>query len=162
MTWQPLREDIPVRDGVPVTLPEGQTFWTNDKYLVHVRVIEATDPDKLPMYHLSIRTRENTPARDWRDFQRIKNQLAGPEYEGVEIYPAESRKVDTANQYHLWCFPFTMGFGLGDERMVTDNETTLVTEPGAEQRDNEQVDGPLNTVEELRDWKQRHGGPSDD
>jgi hypothetical protein len=35
---------------------------------------------------------------DWRDLQRIKNQLVGPECEAVELYPAESRKVDTANQ----------------------------------------------------------------
>ena len=28
----------------------------------------------------------------------IKNLIVGPEHEGFEIYPAESRLVDTANQ----------------------------------------------------------------
>lgn len=140
-----------------MTLPEGQEFWTNDQYLVIRRTIKG-DEGVEPMYHLSIRTRDNAPARDWRDFQRLKNQLAGPEYEGVEIYPAESRKVDTANQFHIWAFPFKMGFGLGEERMVTDHATTVAGEPGAKQRDNEAVDGPLNTLEEMLTWKKEHGG----
>jgi hypothetical protein len=40
--------------------------------------------------------------RDWRHFQRIKNEIVGPENEAVELFPAESRLVDGANQYHLW------------------------------------------------------------
>jgi hypothetical protein len=32
----------------------------------------------------------------------IKNQLIGEECEAVELYPAESRKVDTSNKYHLY------------------------------------------------------------
>lgn len=40
----------------------------------------------------------------WRDLQEIKNELVGPEHEAIEIYPAESKRVDSANQYHLWVF----------------------------------------------------------
>lgn len=54
------------------------------------------------MVHLSIKRKDQQPVHDWRDLQRIKNELVGPECEGVELYPAESRCVDTANQYHLW------------------------------------------------------------
>jgi hypothetical protein len=154
MTWQPLVRSTPYRDGKPIRLPEGQTQWMNDQYVVIRREVSGSSPDMDPMIHLSIRTQDRTPARSWRDFQRIKNQLAGPEYEGLEIYPAESRKVDTANQYHLWCFPFTFGFGLGDQRMVTNNDITQAGEPGAEQLDNEDVDGPLNTLEEMLLWKE--------
>jgi hypothetical protein len=53
-------------------------------------------------WHLSIKRRDKKPIHDWRDLQEIKNDLIGPENEGIEIYPAESRKVDTANQFHLW------------------------------------------------------------
>lgn len=56
-------------------------------------------------YQLSIRTQEREAEHDWRHFQRIKNELVGPEFEAVEIYPAESRLVDTANQYYLYVFP---------------------------------------------------------
>ncbi len=40
--------------------------------------------------------------RDWRHFQKIKNELLGPEEEAVELYPAESRLVDLSNEYSLW------------------------------------------------------------
>jgi hypothetical protein len=57
-----------------------------------------------PVVHLSIKRIDREPIHDWRDLQEIKNMLVGPECEAVEIYPAESRLVDTANQYHLWVF----------------------------------------------------------
>ena len=55
-----------------------------------------------PMTHLSIKRRDKEPIRDWRELQAIKNALVGEQYEAVELYPADSRLVDTANQYHLW------------------------------------------------------------
>lgn len=51
---------------------------------------------------LAIHDTHRTTRHDWREFQRIKNELCGPEREAVELYPAESRLVDTANEYHLW------------------------------------------------------------
>lgn len=60
--------------------------------------------------HISIKRIDKAPVHDWRHFQEIKNMLIGPEFEAVELYPAEDRVVDTANQYHLWAF--------GDVRMV--------------------------------------------
>jgi hypothetical protein len=58
--------------------------------------------------HLSIKRKDREICRDWRHLQEIKNLLVGPECEGVELFPAESRVVDVANQTHLWCY--------GDER----------------------------------------------
>jgi len=71
---------------------------------------------------LSIRRDDRMPIHDWRDLQDIKNQLVGAEHEGVELYPAESRKVDTANQYHLFVstdptFRYPFGY---QEREVSD------------------------------------------
>jgi len=54
---------------------------------------------------LSIKRRDKQAIHDWRDLQRIKNEIVGKEREAFEIYPAESRLVDTANQYWLWVFP---------------------------------------------------------
>ena len=113
MTWHPLVQTQAFRHGTLVELPKDTTFWANDLYLVPRKEIPATDPDQKPMIHLSIRNQDHGVGHDWRDFQRIKNQLAGDDYEGVEIYPAESRKIDTANQYHLsGACSFTLGFGL--------------------------------------------------
>ena len=46
--------------------------------------------------------------------QRIKNELAGEQTVGVEVYPAQTDVVDQANIYHIWCMPegFALPFGL--------------------------------------------------
>lgn len=152
MTWQPLERSTPYRNGQPVDLGDEEQ-WANDQYVVHLRHMKSLGeaPEAI---HLSIRNQDRGTRHDWRDFQRIKNQLAGPEYEGVELYPAESKKIDTANQYHLFCFPFPLGIGW-KERMVTNRDVTTAQEPGANQRNNEPIDGPLNTLEEIQEWAKR-------
>ena len=72
--------------------------YANETYCVQVRTVP-------PYVHLDITRRDNRPCVNWRDFQQIKNELVGPEFEGVELFPAESRLVDTANQYHMWVRP---------------------------------------------------------
>lgn len=56
------------------------------------------------MFWLSVKRRDREAIHDWRDLQTIKNLIVGAEHEGFEVYPAESRLVNTANQYHLWVF----------------------------------------------------------
>lgn len=82
-----------------------------------------------PYVHLTLRNRDGSVRHDWRDFQRIKNELVGPEAEGVEIYPAESRLVDTANHYHLWVFPsYRLPIGL-EVREVNDGGDGISQRP---------------------------------
>jgi hypothetical protein len=92
-------------------------YWQNNLYFVEI----VRDPQET-FVCLSVRRQDREAVHDWRHMQRIKNELFGPEVEAVELYPAESRLVDTANQYHLWAlkqprirFPF--GFR---ERSVSD------------------------------------------
>jgi hypothetical protein len=92
--------------------------WKNDIYQVSVE--RKPISDGFQAVYLSIKRLDQKPCKDWRAFQRIKNQLVGPECEFVELYPAESRLVDTANQYHLWgtndpSYRFPLGFS---ERVV--------------------------------------------
>jgi len=71
--------------------------WLNDIYQV------AVHRWSLDWIQLNIRRRDGGPIlRDWRHFQRIKNEVVGEQHEACEIYPAESRLVDTANKFHLW------------------------------------------------------------
>ena len=56
------------------------------------------------VWHLSIKRNDREPIHDWRDLQAIKNILCGEEVEAFELYPSEARKVDSANQFHLWAF----------------------------------------------------------
>lgn len=52
--------------------------------------------------HLAISRLDGGTCNEWADLQRIKNEIAGPEYEAMELFPAESRLVNTGNEYHLW------------------------------------------------------------
>ena len=110
--WQPLYRAIPT--GVTLYDPalDGDCY-KNGTYTVFRRVINEN------AVHLSIRRNDREPCKDWRDFQRIKNELCGAEWEAVELYPAESRLVDSSNQYHLWCSAMPFNFGW-EERCVTD------------------------------------------
>lgn len=106
--WTPFREVPPPAE---VDGASGVKFFVNSRYQVNLTRFDIEAPFGRCI-HLSIKTLDRAPYHDWRDFQRIKNELIGPEYEAVELYPAESRLVDTSNQYHLWCFTgFKFPFG---------------------------------------------------
>lgn len=139
VAWTPFQWTGQVVPSLESGAPDG-TVWANSRYIVVVRSQppltrptgnqeELVEP--VCLIWLSIRNRANTACRDWRDFQRIKNELVGEEAEAAELYPAESRLVDCANQFHLWCFPpgFRFPFGFG-ERMVLDAGAV----PGTRQR----------------------------
>jgi hypothetical protein len=108
---------------------KATTIWLNDIYQVQRREMANG------MVHLNIRRRDGGPIlRDWRHFQQIKNELIGEECEAIELYPAESRKVDSSNKYHLfgyadptWRFPIKMF----DKRDVDYRSGTT---PGTRQR----------------------------
>lgn len=93
-------------------------MWLNDVYQVGVY-----KKDSGPLIHLSIKRRDRKPIHDWRDLQEIKNLLVGRENEGVELFPAESRRVDTSNQYHMFVLKDTavrFPFGFNAGRVVTE------------------------------------------
>ena len=106
------------RTRIALTVSEDQ-LWVNSRYQIAMRHMGCG------RVHLSIKRLDQQPIHDWRDLQRIKNELVGPECEAVELYPAESRLVDTANQFHLWAdadptFRFPIGL---DGRMVEEAGT---------------------------------------
>lgn len=79
-------------------------IWVNSRYQVSLRRMTYDAPDVLEMVRLSIRRRDKAPLGRERlhDFQRIKNELVGPECEGFETYPAESRLANSESQYHVF------------------------------------------------------------
>jgi len=97
-------------------------IFMNDTYQVNVDTnTHRESPIGLPIVHLSIKRIDKEPIHDWRDLQEIKNVIVGEEVDAVELYPAESRRVDSANQYHLWCLPQGNFFPIGwMERFVQD------------------------------------------
>ena len=73
--------------------------WANDLYHVAVERLDTG------FVHLAIRRRDGRAKHDWRHLQQIKNEVVGAECEAVELFPAESRKWDTSNTFHLFVWP---------------------------------------------------------
>lgn len=76
--------------------------FVNDNYMVDVRMEDGTMDG---LVWLSIKRKDKNWMRDWRELQRIKNAICGEEREGCELYPAESRLVDSSNQFHIFVLP---------------------------------------------------------
>lgn len=119
--------------GVSTPVPDDIALYGNNLYNVLVRVVDDDLQAALKREHwvsvqqefltpggeaprllwLSISRRDRKTVLDWRHLQRIKNEIVGEECEAVQLFPAESRLVDTSNQFHLFAlespkarFPF--------------------------------------------------------
>lgn len=151
--WKPLRqlrrdEFMPVREEI---IAEAMRHYGWDRetavarlqaehdrcrfYINHLYQVQVQDmSEKNDAMHICIRRIDGAAdLRDWRHFQQIKNEVAGPGREAVEIYPAESRKVDTSNKWHLWVVPSGTMLSVGwSTRDVQYDENRNV--PGMRQR----------------------------
>lgn len=108
---------------------EKARYFVNDIYQIQAKPYGPDDS----CLHINIRRRDGGMFKDWRHFQQIKNEIAGEEREAVELYPAESRKVDTTNKWHLWVLPEGHRLDVGwSERDVSYDEISKV--PGLRQR----------------------------
>lgn len=131
IVWEPFTRCSDVE-----IVTEHYEAFANNQYMVLRRVVETAGVPGGKMIHLSIRRMDRGPARDWRHFQRIKNELVGEEAEGVELYPAESRLLDGANQFHLWCIPteaharFPFGYEEGRSVMDADDPIAQLVKGG--------------------------------
>jgi hypothetical protein len=113
---------------------ERPELWTNDIYNVTVRRW-SKDPvfgTNGGMVQIGIHAHDGTARHDWREFQHVKNQIAGEECEAFELYPAESRLVDPSNYYTLWCFPGLkrIKVGMFEGRRVLNADEALAPQRG--------------------------------
>lgn len=107
--WSPFEEVI-LESKNPHRGPQARTF-VNSIYQVEVEARPLPPPLGLAIW-LSFKTRDRQPRHNWREMQRMKNEILalvgfarGEHVEAVELFPDEDRLVDTCNQFHLWCFP---------------------------------------------------------
>lgn len=87
--------------------------YRNDTYHVALDKEHEHGMGAMRVWHLSIKRHDRRPVHDWRKLQAIKTAIVGPNVEAVELYPAEDRVVDTANQYHLYAFPDMVALPFG-------------------------------------------------
>lgn len=130
--WEPLRW-LSLPDDHPAGLLDIERLVGaagNNLYTVWVYELPGD------WHHLSIRRFDKAACRDWRHFQWIKNEICGAEREAVEIFPAESRLLDAANQYHLWVLPQGQSAPMGtySGRAVADEDYIRRFIPEAGQR----------------------------
>ncbi len=94
-------EELPPRARLlkPATISD---LWLNSRYLVMVSYRASSWG---ALMHLMVQRTDRQPVRDWYDFQRIKNEIAGEDRIAIEVYPAESELTDDAHMYHLWVLP---------------------------------------------------------
>ena len=120
--WTPFQKATPTLNGFVTSFSQAEkeeflrvmermVIYTNSRYMV--TVVRTPKKGYVEIY-LAIKDKWRSARHDWRDFQRIKNELLGPEQEMIEIYPAESRLHDSANQFHLWGVE-GKGMGMGFE-----------------------------------------------
>jgi len=101
---------------------------------------------------LSIKRNDREAECDWRIWMRIKNELVGPDREAIQVFPALSRVVDTANQFFLWVAPkgYVLGVGFID-RLVMDEQLSTQANaalgyPGAPKQRPFDEDCPLGVM----------------
>lgn len=101
--------------------------WENSRYYCSVRRFKKGWFIKnRPYVVIGISNADESARHDWRDFQAIKNDIVGRDWEAVELYPAESRLKDPSNRFYLWCCEKgLLDFGLPGGRMVLDADEAI-------------------------------------
>ena len=121
--WKPMKQVEVRSDGVLV--------FENDRYTATLRHHESGWPldSKSSWAQIGIHCEDGQPRHDWREFQHIKNDLVGKEWEAIELYPAESRLCDPSNYFILWCAP-RIQIGLNKPRLVSTPEDAIAPQRG--------------------------------
>jgi hypothetical protein len=101
-------ETLAFPDGT--SLLTNYKIWHNNLYAVAVYEPNVESDDYAPT-HVTVQRFDRQPARDWRHLQQIKNDVCGPDWEAVELYPAQSRVVDLTNTTHLWVYRNRLDIG---------------------------------------------------
>ena len=133
-TW-PVEESEPWQTMTrlpPAEWNSGVPTWENHKYVATVQQSQWNFFGKqLRVDRLGVQRIDQRAVHDWRELQMIKNDICGPERDAIEVYPAESRLVDSSNYYLLWVFPwnYRMPFEInGGLRYVVDTDQAMAAQ----------------------------------
>lgn len=125
---------------------EQDALFKSSLYQVMVR-----DRDGL---HVTVKRLDREPIFERDDLVEIGRQFVPDGAIAVELYPADSRVVDTANQYHLFCVPSVIRSETGDASI----DLREVVRGAAAREDGRQAgeDWTLWSLREgaCRDWRE--------
>ena len=131
--------------------------WKNNRYEVQLEFMDKKK-GKDGFVWLQLKDVNKEAIHDWREMQKIKNEIMGDEREAVELFPAESRLVDTSNQFHLFVMPLgeKCGFGYGQRGVVVGHNNFVKGVGGSKQREFEVNPSDAMTLDEAKkvadDW----------
>ncbi len=74
---------------------------------------------------LTIKRKDKRNVNNWQDMQTIKNRLVGTNCDAIQLFPAENRMVNTANQYHLIVLPEDASIPFGWVTRVVDTNNRI-------------------------------------
>ena len=123
----------------------------NEDYQVNVKFLEK-GKGYAGWVWLSIKRTDKDAIHDWRELQKIKNEICGEDREGVELYPAEKRLVDTSNQFHIFVMPNgdVFPFGYGGRMIVKGHDDFVEGKGGSKQRPFDEEPEDAKTLEEVK------------
>ena len=158
--WEPLADCV-----VPASLQHKNVkteIWKNNVVQVMVRAVPVKEWNMVVLW-LSVKDLWKTEfvCRDWRLMQRVKNEVCGTEASALEVYPAQSRLVDAANQFHLWAFPPAIELPIGFTRrdVITTHAEAVREFPNCAQRDYGRLDEAADLLPSTDVWT-RFGFPA--
>lgn len=104
--------------------------WENTTYQVTVRRhVNGWPFGGGAWCQIGISSHDGEARHDWRDFQKIKNDVCGTDWEGVELFPSEARIMDPSNYYMLWCAP-AIPVGKYEGRILADENSCIAPQRG--------------------------------
>lgn len=153
--WSSFEEATVPDERLRSAIRSPESCWKNSRYTVWLYELDTVWG---PVTHLSIKRNDREPIHDWRDLQRIKNELTHPQREAIEIYPAEARLTDTANQYHLWVLEYgrLLPIGFHDGRIVSGKAGLTAKQRPFEVEPEDQIEVP-ETLEDIEKMAKRVG-----
>jgi hypothetical protein len=114
---------------------DAEEVWENELYRVGLYTEKAKTGENIIRLSIKGRLRDEKTGKPiepgWSEKQEMKNQLVGANFEGVELLPAESRKTDQADHYHLWIVndpKFRFPFGWLDRATLDDDVVGALVE----------------------------------
>lgn len=91
--------------GIASYIPPGMTrAFRNNRFTV--MIYDNTPTTHGPATRVMVQNHYDKPIEGhWRELQKIKNEVFGPEVVAIEYYPRESDLINSHNIYWLWIFP---------------------------------------------------------